>query len=111
MIFLLSLFVHHSLDFSVLSHTAENVLINAHGYPVIIDFGFAKYVTDKTFTLCGTPLYLAPEVVRTTNRKLVDSATCGLACLSNAVSTSRFLTEVIIGEQITGAWVFCSTKC
>lgn len=41
----------------------ENVLINAKGYPVIIDFGFAKYVDDKTFTLCGTPLYLAPEVV------------------------------------------------
>ncbi|GAX28827.1 cGMP-dependent protein kinase 1 [Fistulifera solaris] len=41
----------------------ENVLINAHGYPVIIDFGFAKCVTDKTYTLCGTPLYLAPEVI------------------------------------------------
>lgn len=41
----------------------ENVLINENGYPVIIDFGFAKYVEDKTFTLCGTPLYLAPEVV------------------------------------------------
>ena len=41
----------------------ENVLINSKGYPVIIDFGFAKFVTKKTFTLCGTPLYLAPEVI------------------------------------------------
>jgi len=41
----------------------ENVMISEKGYPVIIDFGFAKYVEDKTFTLCGTPLYLAPEVV------------------------------------------------
>jgi serine/threonine protein kinase len=34
-------------------------------YSVIIDFGFAKYVPDpmKTFTLCGTPLYLPPEVI------------------------------------------------
>lgn len=32
---------------------------------VIIDFGFAKSVPapKKTFTLCGTPLYLAPEVI------------------------------------------------
>jgi protein kinase A len=41
----------------------ENVLIDADGYPVIIDMGFAKYVTDKTYTLCGTPLYLPPEVI------------------------------------------------
>ena len=29
----------------------------------LIDFGFAKVVRDKTFTLCGTPEYLAPELV------------------------------------------------
>jgi serine/threonine protein kinase len=34
-------------------------------YSVIIDFGFAKYVPipTKTFTLCGTPLYIPPEVI------------------------------------------------
>mmetsp|Transcript_16222 Transcript_16222/g.22866 ORF Transcript_16222/g.22866 Transcript_16222/m.22866 type:complete len:798 (-) Transcript_16222:62-2455(-) len=41
----------------------ENVLIGADGYPVLIDLGFAKVVKGKTFTLCGTPLYIAPEVV------------------------------------------------
>lgn len=41
----------------------ENVLIDRDGYPVIIDFGFTKYVPYLTFTLCGTPLYIAPEVI------------------------------------------------
>jgi len=41
----------------------ENVLIDSDGYPVIVDLGFAKVVKDKSYTLCGTPLYLAPEVI------------------------------------------------
>eukprot|EP00551_Chaetoceros_affinis_P009421 CAMPEP_0203668606 /NCGR_PEP_ID=MMETSP0090-20130426/5191_1 /ASSEMBLY_ACC=CAM_ASM_001088 /TAXON_ID=426623 /ORGANISM="Chaetoceros affinis, Strain CCMP159" /LENGTH=800 /DNA_ID=CAMNT_0050533093 /DNA_START=124 /DNA_END=2526 /DNA_ORIENTATION=- len=41
----------------------ENVLIGKDGYPVIVDLGFAKEVPDKTFTLCGTPWYIAPEVI------------------------------------------------
>lgn len=41
----------------------ENVLIDINGYPVIIDLGFSKIVMDKTFTFCGTPVYLAPEVI------------------------------------------------
>jgi len=41
----------------------ENVLLDSDGYPVIVDFGFSKVVTDKTYTFCGTPLYLAPEIV------------------------------------------------
>jgi len=41
----------------------ENVLIDSKGYTVIVDLGFAKVVPEKTYTLCGTPLYLAPEVI------------------------------------------------
>lgn len=41
----------------------ENVMIDADGYPNIIDFGFAKVCEDKTFTFCGTPNYVAPEIV------------------------------------------------
>jgi len=41
----------------------ENALVDSDGYCKIIDMGFAKVVKNKTFTLCGTPEYLAPEIV------------------------------------------------
>lgn len=49
----------------------ENLLMNHNGYLKVIDFGFAKRLPaivngtkqTKTYTLCGTPEYLAPEIV------------------------------------------------
>lgn len=42
----------------------ENILIDTDGYPVLTDFGFAKKLeSDKTYTFCGTPNFVAPEVI------------------------------------------------
>jgi len=42
----------------------ENLLLSSDGYLKVIDFGFAKVLElGKTFTFCGTPDYMAPEVV------------------------------------------------
>jgi serine/threonine protein kinase len=38
-------------------------MIDNEGYLKIADFGFAKVVQERTFTLCGTPEYLPPEVL------------------------------------------------
>mmetsp|Transcript_31581 Transcript_31581/g.64889 ORF Transcript_31581/g.64889 Transcript_31581/m.64889 type:complete len:1488 (-) Transcript_31581:142-4605(-) len=42
----------------------ENLVMDSTGYVKIVDFGLAKVIEDgKTWTLCGTPAYLAPEIV------------------------------------------------
>lgn len=41
----------------------ENLLLDNDGYLKITDFGFAKILKGRTYTFCGTPDYLAPEVV------------------------------------------------
>lgn len=41
----------------------ENILIDKQGYLKLTDFGFAKICENVTYTLCGTPEYLAPEVL------------------------------------------------
>jgi len=44
----------------------ENILLGADGHLKITDFGLSKTGLaddEKTYTFCGTPEYLAPEIL------------------------------------------------
>lgn len=72
----------------------ENVLIDQWGYCVLVDLGFAKVVVDKTYTLCGTPEYLAPEIILSKGHdKGVDYWAYGALIYEMVVGASPFYSE------------------
>jgi serine/threonine protein kinase len=44
----------------------ENMLLDANGYCILVDFGLSKVIDGPTYTFCGTPDYMAPELIRGT---------------------------------------------
>ena len=71
----------------------ENVLINKDGHLKLVDFGFVKTLKSgqKTYTMCGTPEYLAPEIVMQVGHSFaVDWWTLGIFIYELLMGTPPF---------------------
>ncbi|XP_051269255.1 cGMP-dependent protein kinase 1-like isoform X2 [Dicentrarchus labrax] len=69
----------------------ENIILDHRGYAKLVDFGFAKKVGlgKKTWTFCGTPEYVAPEIIL--NKGHDSSADCwSLGILVFELLSGRF---------------------
>ena len=55
------IFAHLQSKLIVYRDLKPELLLDADGYIKMIDFGFAKTLSEKTYTLCGTPSTSRPR--------------------------------------------------
>ncbi|KAI0827697.1 kinase-like protein [Trametes gibbosa] len=96
----------HSKDIIYRDLKPENILLNFDGHIKIADFGFAKYCSTTAWTLCGTPDYLAPEIIGNARyNKSVDWYALGVLIFEMLSGLPPFhepdISHVLLYEKIT----------
>jgi len=71
----------------------ENLFLNSDGCVKLAGMGLAKCILGKTYTTCGTPDYMAPEVIRS---------------LGQTHAVDWWALGVLVYELMTGSSPFCA---
>jgi len=84
----------HTVDIIYRDLKPENILLDESGHICLTDFGLSKdlnSVSPMAYTFCGTPEYLAPEiVVKQGHGKAVDWWSLGILCFELCTGLAPF---------------------
>ena len=83
----------------------ENILLDSKGHIKIVDFGLSKYVKHKTKSICGTPEYVAPEI-------LLNAVTGNIGPSSNSafMNLIKMYIWLFTSQHVCSVWYLLSCE-